>query len=347
MTRKQKTMADFMATAFALLIGSLLILAVGRYIGQILHENQLSERLSQVGASYSRLAASEVSGIEIVREGTIIHINQAIEDDAFASLKDDIHSCDDLYLDLSNSQLTDAGLQVLKNATQIKALDLTGTFVTDDGLAVVGTMENLVLLYAPIQTTEVGLAHLGKLKKLRVLGLTHTKVTDSGLEQLHGLQRLRRITVGWGAVTPEGAAALQLAIPNAEVRRVGPPFDDPIEDRRVTEDTGKALPVDGGPWVEVCRRYFAALHDKDIYTLKSSWSRKVDVSFKNIDDEVLAIRPTSIVRFRGYQTSEAATVSVQGPCQEFGMVTYDIHLVWEDNQWRINHLHMVIDGEPW
>jgi hypothetical protein len=64
-------------------------------------------------------------------------------------------------LDLSRTQLTDAGLKQLARFKYLQALDLVFT-----------------------QVTDAGLKHLAGLKKLQYLYLDRTKVTDAGVKEL-------------------------------------------------------------------------------------------------------------------------------------------------------------------
>ena len=64
-------------------------------------------------------------------------------------------------LDLSNTQITDAGLVHLKELTKLEELYLVGTNVTDDGLV-----------------------HLKEMNNLQKLSLKFTKVTDAGIAEL-------------------------------------------------------------------------------------------------------------------------------------------------------------------
>ena len=76
---------------------------------------------------------------------------------------------------------TDAGLENLKELTQLRELSLDSTKVTD-----------------------AGLAHLNQLNELRYLGISYTDVTDAGLEQLKGLPKLRDLDLSGTHVTDAG-----------------------------------------------------------------------------------------------------------------------------------------------
>jgi hypothetical protein len=93
-----------------------------------------------------------------------------------------------LWLDLSRTGITDAGLAVLAKMPNLEHVDLRGTAVGDQGVRA-----------------------LAGLDKLETLGLYGTGVTDAGLEPLRGLPALRRLYVGGTKVTAQGLEALRQA----------------------------------------------------------------------------------------------------------------------------------------
>ena len=94
-----------------------------------------------------------------------------------------------VWLDLSRTGVTDAGLKALSKMPNLERLDLRGTAVGDDG----------VRTLAPL------------LSRLESLSLYGTAVTDSGLPALQELRSLRRLYVGGTRVTESGLAALRKA----------------------------------------------------------------------------------------------------------------------------------------
>jgi Leucine-rich repeat (LRR) protein len=99
----------------------------------------------------------------------------------------------------------------------LRFLDLTGTPVTDDGLApLAGTSRMLRLLLSRTDIGDAGLAHLGAMSKLNDLRLEGTRVTDAGLARLSGLASLRNLWLRRTRITGEGFSRLtalkQLAI---------------------------------------------------------------------------------------------------------------------------------------
>ena len=90
-----------------------------------------------------------------------------------------------VWLDLSRTRVTDAGLKALEKMPNLQHLDLRDTAVGDAGLDA-----------------------LAPLHDLRTLGLYGTAVTDAGLPALQRLAGLRRLYVGGTKVTPPGVATL-------------------------------------------------------------------------------------------------------------------------------------------
>jgi hypothetical protein len=95
-----------------------------------------------------------------------------------------------LWLDLSRTGITDAGLKVLAKMPKLERLDLRGTAVGDDGVRAIASLSNL-----------------------QTLSLYGTGVTDAGLEALRGLPSLRRVYIGGTKVTEPGRDALRKARP--------------------------------------------------------------------------------------------------------------------------------------
>ena len=88
-------------------------------------------------------------------------------------------------LDLSASTVTDKGAALLKGASDLKSLRLSETGVTDAGLDAVATLPQLesLNLYGT-QVTNEGVLKLAGLKNLKKLYLWQTKVDDAGLQAL-------------------------------------------------------------------------------------------------------------------------------------------------------------------
>jgi hypothetical protein len=100
------------------------------------------------------------------------------------------------WLDLSRTDLTDAGLKVVAKMPNLEHLDLRGTAIGDEGVRALAGLQNL-----------------------QTLSLYGTAVTDSGLEALRGLPSLRRLYVGGTKVTEPGLDALRKARKELQITR--------------------------------------------------------------------------------------------------------------------------------
>jgi tetratricopeptide (TPR) repeat protein len=113
-------------------------------------------------------------------------------------------------LDLSGTQVSNAGLGQLKELTNLKTLLLNNTKVGDDALVHVTALANLrELALNGTTVSDVGLRHLKTLTNLTNLGLGNTEVSDAGLEQLKGMTNLRDLYLVQTKVSDAGLAHLR------------------------------------------------------------------------------------------------------------------------------------------
>jgi Leucine-rich repeat (LRR) protein len=102
-----------------------------------------------------------------------------------------------IEVDLSNTGVTNADLQLLKDLPDLRVLILggtQGTKVTDKGLEHLKGSVNLQRLHlygTPI--TDEGLVHLKGLTDLRLLNLVGTRVSTDGLKHLKGMTKLEQL----------------------------------------------------------------------------------------------------------------------------------------------------------
>jgi len=107
-------------------------------------------------------------------------------------LKNYIRIVQPTTLDLSRWQISDVDLESLKLGKNLTHLILTGTTVTNDGLAYLQGQTGLTTLLLDRTTvTDAGLQHLKGLSNLEILFLQNTAVTDAGLEHLASQTNLR------------------------------------------------------------------------------------------------------------------------------------------------------------
>ncbi|MCU0781202.1 MAG: hypothetical protein MUF04_08895 [Akkermansiaceae bacterium] len=101
---------------------------------------------------------------------------------------------------------------------ELVTLDLTGTRVTDQGLAVLAAAKKLrVVRLGETAVTDAVMETLCALPALESVNLYATKVTDAGVARLATLGNLRRLYLWQAAVQPETTAALKEKLPNLEV----------------------------------------------------------------------------------------------------------------------------------
>lgn len=115
---------------------------------------------------------------------------------------------------LRGQSLTDEGLAKVAKLENVVTLHLGGTQVTGEGLAHLKDFSNLRRLHLErTQVDDAGLAHLKNLASLEYLNLYDTTVTDEGLRHLQGLKKLRRLYL-WQTKTSEaGTTALSKELP--------------------------------------------------------------------------------------------------------------------------------------
>jgi hypothetical protein len=292
--------------------------------------------IERIGGSVAHLGEFAIGDRTVIKDGYSVRFDRPINDDELATIQSTVRSFRRLLLDLSESKVSDAGIRELKDATNIHSLKVDGTVITDEGLATIASMTELVeLSLSNTRVTDSGLRRLKGLQKLRFLYLTHTPITDEGLIHLCDLRALEQVAIGWGDVTPEGAARLQALIPHVEVSRVGPPFEDRLANVRVTAENGSPLPDDGGPILEICRKYFQAWQELDVYTLRKLAIAEAAGWYKGVGKEYQDIRPIRITDFSGFANETDATVIVGGPSREFSYVRYKIQLKRENGEWRV------------
>lgn len=111
--------------------------------------------------------------------------------------------------------ITDETLKNLWGAKTARRLDLTDTEVGDAGLIHLSSTQNLIVLnLTNTQVTDAGLVHLKALTKLEELWLDNTQVTDAGLVHLRRLKNLDGLLLNDTKVTDEGVEKLRQALPN-------------------------------------------------------------------------------------------------------------------------------------
>ena len=113
-------------------------------------------------------------------------------------------------LDLSETQVGDAGMVHVGKLTQLIYLDLFATEVGDAGMVHVGKLLQLSSLdLYNTMVGDAGMAHVGKLAQLSNLSLNATKVSDAGLTHLSKLTGLARLGLSGTRVSDAARDALR------------------------------------------------------------------------------------------------------------------------------------------
>ncbi|MBN71761.1 MAG: hypothetical protein CME32_21070 [Gimesia sp.] len=117
-----------------------------------------------------------------------------------------------------NPKITDKGVKSLSGMQQLEVLTVGATGITDAGLKQLSRLEQLTLLAVyNTRISDAGLEHLAKLKHLNSLDLQVTSITDAGLKHLSSIKQLQKLNLKETRVTQEGIAALQKALPDCEI----------------------------------------------------------------------------------------------------------------------------------
>jgi uncharacterized membrane protein len=102
---------------------------------------------------------------------------------------------------------------LLKLGEQIVWLDLSDTNISDKGLQQVGKLKNLTRLSLDnTAISDKGLSYLQQSKSLLYLNLYNTQITDKGLRSLEGIKNLQALYLWQTQVTPRGVSLVKQAI---------------------------------------------------------------------------------------------------------------------------------------
>ena len=125
----------------------------------------------------------------------------------------------DIAFHLADGKIGDEQIATVKPlGNVIYSLNLRGTEVTDKGLEQLKDMKSLVRLHLErTKITDAGLAHLAGLENLEYLNLYGVEVTDAGVQSLAGLKKLKRLYVWQTKVTEEGQAKFKAANTTAQL----------------------------------------------------------------------------------------------------------------------------------
>ncbi|HEY0055351.1 MAG TPA: c-type cytochrome domain-containing protein [Pedobacter sp.] len=115
---------------------------------------------------------------------------------------------------VNNPNFSDAQMEtLLKFKEQILWLDLSDTKITDNSLKYISQFKNLTrLILDNTAITDAGLKHIKALPRLRHLNLYHTNITDSGLKSLSNCKELTTLHLWETKVTANGIESLKKSL---------------------------------------------------------------------------------------------------------------------------------------
>jgi len=111
-------------------------------------------------------------------------------------------------IELTGTGVTDDDLALLAPLPKLPQLHLDGTKISDRGLAHLKNVELSKVALGETQITDAGLKHLSGQTKLRTLNLAGTRIGDEGLAHLKAATGLKGINLQGTRVTDKGVAQL-------------------------------------------------------------------------------------------------------------------------------------------
>ncbi len=103
-------------------------------------------------------------------------------------------------------------------ADQIYSLNLAGSKVSNDGMAVLANLKNLRRLHLENSSvSDAGLSHVASLTGVQFLNLYGTTITDAGIAHLGGWKHLQKLYLWQSKISYEAAMALKKNIPGLAV----------------------------------------------------------------------------------------------------------------------------------
>ncbi|MEC7564817.1 MAG: hypothetical protein VX738_03955 [Planctomycetota bacterium] len=123
-------------------------------------------------------------------------------------------------LDLSeNSVISDRGMAPISKITTLQKLNLWRVALSDEGIRQLAPLVNMQWLNLDnTSLSDAGLVHLSNMNKIAFLHLGSTTITDEGLHHLAGLTSLKDLKVTRTAVTQDGVQMLKEKLPTTEIQ---------------------------------------------------------------------------------------------------------------------------------
>ena len=143
----------------------------------------------------------------------------ATPEPSFAAQSEAVRQGTSDQIRLDRTRVTDADLDQLDGLNDnLRRINLSQSEITDAGLARIATMPKLVQLrLASGRMTDAGLECLGQLKELRHLHLIGMPIGDAGLKHLHSLKSLESLYLDGTKATDDGVSRLVEALPGVHL----------------------------------------------------------------------------------------------------------------------------------
>ena len=114
-----------------------------------------------------------------------------------------------IYLD-GNRKLTDQHLEIISKLPHVKVFDLSGTWITDAGVAHLARMSSLTLLNLNgTETSDIGLRVVTNMPDLRALLANRTQITDAAMDHVQTLSKLEGLDISDTRVSDLGVSAIK------------------------------------------------------------------------------------------------------------------------------------------
>jgi Leucine-rich repeat (LRR) protein len=153
---------------------------------------------------------------ELKDQGVTVHGTEVLDVDLRGSkkvtpklLKTIISFGNISYLNLSDSNITDEGMAILKDAKSVETLFLTGTKISDAGLEPLTGLSGLIILHLPDTITDEGFKFVGEITTLKTLSAERCKITDVGMAHLVNMSELQWLKMNHTAISDKGLDAIK------------------------------------------------------------------------------------------------------------------------------------------
>lgn len=185
-------------------------------VGRVLAGSSLKNSVEELGG-----IEYELSGWSYSDDGTLLGYSfedRDLQDTELLGLRDALLQQPSFGLNLSGTQVTDAGLEAVAGNPGLRLLDLYGTRVGDRGVETLRDCQALVELNLNrTSVSNAALAHCSALPELKVLRLWGTRVSDTGVEQLSRMTGLRELYLNETAVSSDAVERLRGVLSGTEI----------------------------------------------------------------------------------------------------------------------------------